>query len=443
MSTIVALSTAPINSAIHIIRLSGDRAYSIINKASNKKITKEGFKIQLVNIVDNKKRIDEVLVMKFVAPKSFTGEDLIEINCHGGIYLANKIIELLIKHGATLANRGEFSQRAFLNKKITLLQAQAIDNIIRSSSDKGISIANNGLNPKNNEIIAQFSETLFTLIGQVEVNIDYPEYDDVPNIDKKTFINKLTGMKTEIKKIIDISSQVLKFVNGINVAIVGKPNVGKSSLLNAFLNENKAIVSNVPGTTRDIVESKVNIDGVTINFIDTAGIHNKTNNKIEKIGISKSFESIESADLVLLVIDGSHKLDKIDLEILNKIKNKRHLIVSNKNDIKQANNELKSIKISAKKGNIQPLINEIKKEFNKTDIDSYDSVLLQSSNSIGVLKNVYESINEVLNMIKQNKPIDLTIDILHSAYENILNILGTNKDYAFIEKMFSKFCLGK
>ncbi|GMO15265.1 MAG: tRNA uridine-5-carboxymethylaminomethyl(34) synthesis GTPase MnmE [Mycoplasmoidaceae bacterium] len=442
-STIVSLATAPINSAIHIIRLSGDDTYKIINKISDKKVIREGYKIQMINILDNKKILDNVLIMKFVSPKSFTGEDLLEINCHGGIFLANKIIGLLISNGAKLANKGEYSKRAFMNNKISLNQANAINNLISSSSESAINFSHNGLNKETDKKLNIFINTLFTLIGEVEINIDYPEYDDVPNITKKQFLAKLNDMSKSMTTIIESSSKSIKSINGLNLLIVGKPNVGKSSLLNALLEEEKAIVSSTPGTTRDVVEGKLNIKGITFNIIDTAGIRKKTKDKIESIGISNSLKNIEKADIILFVIDGSKKMTSEDYDIFNIIKQKQYIVVSNKSDLSQTKSDIPSIKICAKKKDISNLITTISNASKKLFNSNNDTIMLQSNAAIGYLKQVKEKIQLCIDKIKTGISFDLIMEDLHEAHQNLLKIIGKDVDYEFIDEMFNKFCLGK
>jgi tRNA modification GTPase len=298
MKTIVALATAPMNGAIHIIRISGPDTFNIINQVATTHIQKRGYHIQRTKIVDKNKTLDDVLINTFVAPKSFTGEDLVEINCHGGYYLANKIIELLIQHGCVVALAGEFTQRAFMNNKLTLFEAESINNLINANSEKAIAIANHGLSKKVVQQLETFRHSLFELIGQVETNIDYPEFDDVPNVTVKQFKQRIEKFINWSQKIVNESSSLIPILEGINVVIVGKPNVGKSSLFNALLNENRAIVSKLPGTTRDVVNARINLNGVTINLLDTAGLR-KTHRTVEKMGIDKSYESIQKADLIL------------------------------------------------------------------------------------------------------------------------------------------------
>jgi len=357
--------------------------------------------------------------------------------------LANKIINLLIKNGAKLAEKGEFSKRAFMNNKLNLNQAHAINNLINSTNEKSIQFAHNGLNNETNKKLEEFINTLFLLIGQIEVNIDYPEYDDVPNISKKQFIQKLTEINKTLLQMINSSKQHMKYVEGFNIAILGKPNVGKSSLLNVLLQEEKAIVSSIPGTTRDIVEGRVNINGLTFNIIDTAGIRSKTNNKIEKIGINNSIKNIDKADIILFVIDGSKKMDEEDKKILSLIKNKNYIVVSNKADLKQTNNNLNVISVSAKTKRIDNLLTAIKNKAKTLSVNSSNTPLLQSSTSIGYIEQAQIKVNESLNNIKSNVSFDLIIQELHQAYEDLLKVTGKNVDYEFINEMFKKFCLGK
>jgi tRNA modification GTPase len=309
MKTIIALATPPMNGAIHIIRISGPDTFRIVKTISKEKIIKTGYTMQKISIIDQKQIIDQVIINKYVAPHSFTGEDSIEINCHGGYYLANCIIKLLIAHGCTLAKPGEFSQRAFMNNKLSLIEAEAINNLINATNESAIKIANQGFNKELFERINSFRKQLFLLIGQVEVNIDYPEFDDVPKITPIKFKQILNKLIKEMNQILIDSKRIMPYVEGIKVAIIGKPNVGKSSLLNAILNRPRVIVTDIPGTTTDVISERINIDGITINFMDTAGLH-ASNKKIESMGIDKTHEVIQQADLILFVVDASKPLSE-------------------------------------------------------------------------------------------------------------------------------------
>ncbi|MDR0752910.1 MAG: tRNA uridine-5-carboxymethylaminomethyl(34) synthesis GTPase MnmE [Mycoplasmataceae bacterium] len=454
--TIVALATGMINCAIHIIRVSGEKTYEILNKVCKKQIKKKGYTFELNDIVEknNSKvtKIDNVILVKYIAPHSFTGEDLIEINCHGGIFLANKIINLLIKNGCKLAKPGQFSKQAFLNKKINLNQANAINNLIKANNDFSLSLANNGLSLQTVKKLENIEEDFFKILGQVEINIDYPEYDDIPNLSNIQIIKLLKEIKDKLIQIDNISSIGLKYSNGINVCILGKPNVGKSSLLNALTSEEKAIVSNICGTTRDIIETKINIDGITLNIFDTAGIRRKNINKIEKIGIEKTLDLIKKVDVILLVFDGSKKInenDKYLIEIAKKT-NKKIIYIINKNDLikknkgmKKKNNELKNpIYISAKNNDILTLIKELKKQLPKFNLND-NSIVLQSQHSISILKSIINNIDDVLKIFKEKESIDIIMEKLHQIHNDFLTLLGKNEDYDFIINMFANFCLGK
>lgn len=440
MKTIVALATAPLNCAIHIIRVSGDDAFKIVNKISSTKITKVGFSIQRTTILDNKSPIDDVLVMKYVAPKSYTGEDIIEINCHGGLFIASKIIELLVKSGATYAKRGEFTQRALLNGKINLINAYGINNSINATNLTSLKLAQNSLNNKLTKKIQGFIEELFKLIGAIEVNIDYPEYDGVDNITNKVLIQKLIVLNNKLKELFDYSQASFKLTQGFNVALIGEPNVGKSSLLNKLLHENKAIVSNIPGTTRDVVEGKINYKDLTFNFIDTAGIRNKAN-VVEALGIKKTYQELKKADLILLVLDASKKNSKNENILLKKIQNKNHMIILNKSDLARKNNT-NGILFSCKKSKANKLMdlivkNVLTKDFNKTDM-----AYLQSADQIGTLLKAINQIDKVITQAKAKQPIDLLVEHLHTCYDSLNELIG-NGDLDFLDKLFANFCIGK
>ncbi|MDR0856838.1 MAG: tRNA uridine-5-carboxymethylaminomethyl(34) synthesis GTPase MnmE [Mycoplasmataceae bacterium] len=442
MDTIVALATPLMNCAIHIIRVSGNDSYAIVNKISKNKITKVGFTIQRTNIIEDGQSIDDVLINKFVAPKTFTGEDVIEINCHGGVYIAQKIIKLLIKNGCRLAKAGEFSQRAFMNKKINIHHAKSINNLINASSDLAIKHANHGMNGKTLEKLGELKEQIFTLVGQVEVNIDYPEYDDVPTIGKKEFLSTLDKCINEATKIISDSKTILVNSKKPVIAIVGKPNVGKSSLLNCLIKKNKAIVSKVSGTTRDIVEETIDINGMSLMLFDTAGIRN-SKNEIEKMGIDKTKHAIEEANLVIFVYDSSKPITAEDNEIIKTIKNKNHIIVANKSDLKQVTLLPQSISISTKNNDISVLEKTIANKFKKINFDEFNDAILQSNQDVLMLENINEKLKDVKQIIVDKHPIDLTLKLLHDALLQLTIITGENNSYDFITELFSKFCIGK
>ena len=437
---IVAIATPLMKCAIHVIRISGTDCYEIVNKITSKKINKEGYTIQHVNICDHDKLVDDVLVLKYVAPKSYTGEDMIEITCHGSPFIANKIVELLVINGAKMAGPGEFTKRAFLNNKLNLLQAEGINNLINSNSNASLKIAHKSIDKKTSEKINGIVSSLFLIIGQIEVNIDYPEYDDVPQISNDEIKTSLIEIIKSLNNIINDSNKVIPYVNGINVAIVGKPNVGKSSLLNAILNENKAIVSSVPGTTRDIIQYSAIIGDIAYNFIDTAGIHTPSD-RIEKVGIKLSKNTIKNAQLILFVVDGSKKTSKEDQKIYKLIKNKNHIVVINKSDINQLKIDFDGVKVSAKTKNISNLINKINKSAMNFDTDL--DVVLPSQNDINLTKSVINILEDVLVKLNHSEPLDLLIENLKQAHNKLLGILGQNEDFDLVNELFKNFCVGK
>lgn len=441
MKTIVALATAPLNCAIHIIRVSGDDAFKIINKISTNKIIKKGFSIQHTTIVDDKKQpIDDVLVMKYVAPKSYTGENIIEINCHGGVFIASKIIEMLVKAGCVYAKRGEFTQRALLNGKINLINAYGINNTINATNLTSLKLAQNSLNNKLTKKIQGFVEELFKLIGSIEVNIDYPEYDGVDNITNKVLIQKLTALNKKLRSLYDYSQISYKLTVGFNVALIGEPNVGKSSLLNKLIHENKAIVSNIPGTTRDIVEGKINYNDLTFNFVDTAGIRNKAN-VVEALGIKKTYQELKKADLILLVLDSSRKNSKNEDALLKKIKNRNHLIILNKSDLVRKNKTVGEL-FSCKRSHVSKLMNLIVKKVKCADLNNTDMAYLQTADQIGTLLKAINELEIVIKKAQSKQPIDLLVEHLHSCYDQLNELIG-NGDLDFLDKLFANFCVGK
>ncbi|MCQ3908417.1 MAG: tRNA uridine-5-carboxymethylaminomethyl(34) synthesis GTPase MnmE [Mycoplasmoidaceae bacterium] len=440
MKTIVALATAPLNCAIHIIRMSGNDAFKIINKISSTKITKVGFSIQHTTILDNTSPIDDVLVMKYVSPKSYTGENIIEINCHGGLFIASKIIELLVKSGATYAKRGEFTQRALLNGKINLINAYGINNTINATNLTSLKLAQNSLNNKLTKKIQGFIEELFKLIGSIEVNIDYPEYDGVDNITNNVLIKRLSLLNNKLNELHKYSEVSFKLSQGFNIALIGEPNVGKSSLLNKLLHENKAIVSNIPGTTRDIVEGRINYKDLTFNFVDTAGIRTKAN-VVEALGIKKTYQELKKADLILLVLDSSKKNSKNENMLLRQIKNKNHIVILNKSDLPRKN-KTNGFLFSCKKSKANTLMDLIIKNVKTIDFNKTDMAYLQSADQIGTLEKAIKQIDHVIIKAKRHQPIDLLVEHLHDCYDSLNELIG-NGDLDFLDKLFSNFCVGK
>ena len=442
--TIVAISTALGVGAISIIRVSGSDALNIVNKIYDKDITK--YKANTINyghIVDNGTVIDEVLVSVFLAPKTYTKEDIVEINSHGGIAVTNKIVELLLDEGARQAEPGEFTKRAFLNGRIDLLEAESVMDLIDAKTDTARRMAINGVDGKLSKKINDIRDLGLDLISNIEVNIDYPEYEDIEvmTIDKvRDFSEKLNKSIDELLK----DSENGKLIKeGINTVIIGRPNVGKSSILNALLNEDKAIVTDIPGTTRDVVEGSIRVNGILVNFLDTAGIR-ETDNKVEKIGVDKSLSLIEEADLVLFVLNNNDKFTKEDEELLEKTKNKKRIIVINKMDLDtKIDKEFEdSVKISANE-DVEPLLKKINELFELDKINNGDMTYLSNIRTINLLKQAKKVSKELITSLDNDLPIDmLEIDI-----RNILDLLGeiTGQKYdeELIDRLFKNFCLGK
>ncbi|AHF58345.1 tRNA uridine-5-carboxymethylaminomethyl(34) synthesis GTPase MnmE [Spiroplasma eriocheiris] len=444
--TIVAPTTSMMNQAISIIRLSGPDAFPIINKIFSKVVKPHKNEIHYGFIKDGAETLDQVLLMCFENPNSFTGEDVIEINCHGGVYITNKILKLLLKNGARLANRGEFSQRAFLNGKINLIQAEAINDLVHATNDQSAKIAISNLQNKNISVINNFRNDLLDIIANIEVNIDYPEYDGVGNLTVGELHEKLKVLSNRIAEIIALS-KIGKVINdGVNLVILGQPNVGKSSLLNALLNEDKAIVSDTPGTTRDIVEGRVNIGNLTLNLIDTAGIRT-TDNEIERIGINKAKEQITLADLVLLVFDSTRSLSVEEQELLELTKNKKRIIIINKIDLNPHHQYRFSadhqIEMAAINRDIKSLINKINELFSTDQLFKDDTIILSNIKQISILENVEKSLKNAYNNSTDGFPVDIVNVDLHESWNLLGELLGESYDDNLLDTMFSKYCLGK
>ena len=445
--TIAAISTALGVGAISIIRVSGEEATKIVSKIFTKDLTKvASHTIHYGYIKENNEIIDEVLVSVMLAPKTFTTEDIVEINCHGGISTTNKILELLLMKGCRLAEPGEFTKRAFLNGRIDLEEAEGIMDLIESKTDKARSLAINQLSGKVSNLIRNLREDLVQVLANINVNIDYPEYDDVEEVTIPLLQEKIKNIKEKIEDILKKSNNGKIIKEGIKTSIIGKPNVGKSSLLNTLLEEEKAIVTDIEGTTRDIVEGTVNIDGILLNIIDTAGIRD-TDNIVEKIGVDKSLELIDNSDLILFVLNNNEEITKEELELLEKIENKNHIIIVNKIDLeKKLNTNLLNnvIYISTKNNEgIDELKNTIKKIFNLEQIEKEDMTYLTSARSVAILKKVNEQINELEKNINNNMPIDMIELDIKNIWNLLGEIIGDTYEEELIDELFSRFCLGK
>ena len=435
--TIVAISTGLVEQAISIIRLSGDEAIEVVDKIFDKDLTKaKSHTITYGFIKDEDDIVDEVLVSVFRAPKSYTMEDIVEINCHGGIYITKRILSLCIANGARLARPGEFTQRAFLNGRIDMSQAEGINDLIKANNHNKASSAIHSLKGSVTRLIDPLCEDLLDIIANIEVNIDYPEYDDVEVLTNQKIRPKVVSFLARIDDIINKAQNSIIIKNGINTVILGQPNVGKSSLLNAMLQEDKAIVTNVAGTTRDLVEGEVTLNDVTLNLIDTAGIRD-TNDIVEKIGIEKSIEALNNAQLVILVCDD--KLDDEDKRLLDMAKDKPCLIVYNKKDLHDVKD---GINISAINNDIEELVDAINDMFKEEIIDNKMDTL-NNERQIGLAISARKHMLDVLKAIDDNVELDLVSIDLNMAYEDLKEILGHATREDLLDALFSKFCLGK
>ncbi|WP_342276372.1 tRNA uridine-5-carboxymethylaminomethyl(34) synthesis GTPase MnmE [Spiroplasma endosymbiont of Nebria brevicollis] len=447
--TIVTIATAQLNQAISIIRISGNDTYEFLNKVFDKDILKQkGHTLKTGYIVDyDGNKIDQVVLACYRAPKSFTGEETIEINCHGGVLITQKILQLLLTTGMRMATRGEFTRRAYLNDKIDLIESEAINDLIMAENDSTLKVAINSLSGKTKILINELSAELLTLIANITVNIDYPEYD---GIEQTTIENVMPLVEKFLNKIevIKEHSKIAKIIKeGINTVIIGKPNVGKSSLLNALLNEDKAIVSNQAGTTRDLVEGKINLGDITLNLIDTAGIRD-TLNDIEKAGINKSHDALNNADLIILVLDGSKPLTIQDKKLLSLVKNKNYLIAINKIDLGlklklDVKNKFNVVKISAINKEITNLISDIKNKIITTEINFSKELILANTRQLAYLDEIEISIKNALEDLKSYISIDLIIVHLQKAWNTILQMQGKKFETNLLDEIFKRFCLGK
>ncbi len=440
--TIVAISTALQQGAVSIIRLSGDEAIAIANTLFSRDLTRqESHTIKYGMIKDpiTSKEVDEVLVSVFKAPKSFTCENVVEINCHGGVYITRKILSLCISAGARLARAGEFTQRAFLNGRIDLTQAESIMDILQADNDKSIMLALNGIKGSVSSLINPLIDDIMNIIAHIEVNIDYPEYDDVEQLSNVVLLPYLKQFEQRLEEILKKANSGRILKNGVKTVILGKPNVGKSSLLNALLEEDKAIVTDIEGTTRDIVEGVVHLENVTLHLIDTAGIR-ATSDKIEKIGIEKSLQMLEEAELVVVLLDGSRPLDQQDDEILEITKDKQRIVVTNKTDLQPVFKE--GLLISAAKHEIQDLIKEINQRYLEHQYAA-DEAVLNNDRQIALISKALNSVVQAIEAIENEIELDLvTIDI-QAAYMSLKEILGEVSREDLLDVMFSRFCLGK
>lgn len=446
--TICAISTALGVGGISIIRLSGSDAIGIVNKLfKGKDLSKvQTHTINYGHIVYNDELIDEVLVSVMRAPHTYTMEDVVEVNLHGGIATTNRVLQIFLESGCRLAEPGEFTKRAFLNGRIDLVEAEAVSDVINADNENARSLSVNQLSGKLSEIIKNIRGKLIDVEANIEVNIDYPEYEDIEDMTVDKVASTLEEVSSLMKKLIDESKTGKIIKDGINVALIGKPNVGKSSILNALLEEEKAIVTDIEGTTRDIVEGKMILNGNAINFIDTAGIR-ETDNVVEKIGVDKSLKQLDSADLVILVLNNNEKLSKEEKAILEKLKDKNYIVFINKNDLESKlflQNEDNVVYGNTIKDNgLDALKNKISEIFALNEIPKKDFTYISNARQLSLMKLAKDFIDSAIIATKEDVPVDLIEIDITNARNYLGEIIGETYSDELIDELFSRFCLGK
>ncbi len=444
--TICAISTSLGVGAISIIRVSGEDAIKkVAGLFSGKDLTKvESHTIHYGHIINNNEVIDEVLVSVFKAPKTYTKEDIVEINSHGGIAPTKKVLEILLENGIRLAEKGEFTKRAFLNGRLDLCEAESVNALLSSNTDLERKLALNGISGKVSRKIKKVREIIVELMANIEVNIDFPEYEDALEITLENLPPRLKEIKKELENLLD-EAKVGKLISeGIKVAIVGRPNVGKSSILNHLLQENKAIVTDIAGTTRDIVEGELELKGIRLKFIDTAGIR-KTEDIVERIGVDKSLEMIKEADLVIHVLNNNEELTNEDKEIQEKIKGKTKITFINKNDLESKI----AIKDDYVTGNtmsdngLDNLKNKIIELFDLEKLEQSNLEIVSSTRAINLIKEALKHIYNAINNISDEIPVDMIAIDIKAAWDALGEITGESYQDELLDTLFSKFCLGK
>lgn len=444
--TICAISTTLGVGAISIIRVSGKEAIEKVNNITNIDLTNK--KTHTVNygyIKDKDEIIDEVLITIMKAPKTFTTEDTVEINCHGGIATTEKVLELLLNQGIRLAEPGEFTKRAFLNGRIDLTESEAVNDLINAKTDKARQIVINNLKGSTSNKIRTLREKLVIIITNIEVNIDYPEYKDIEEMTIEKIKDEIDSIEQELENIIKNSENSKIITNGINVAIIGRPNVGKSSILNKLIEEDKAIVTNIPGTTRDVVEASFNLNGITLNLIDTAGIR-ETDDVVEKIGVEKSKKALEKADLVLLILNNNETITEEDKKLLEISKDKKRIIVVNKTDLdkKLELNEKNIVYTNTIEENgIESLLKKISEIYRLEQIETNDFYYLSNLEQLNRLKNTRKNIKDIKQGLEDNQPIDMLEIDLREIWQTLGEIIGETYTEELLDNLFKNFCVGK
>ena len=449
MDTIVAISTAIGVGAISIVRLSGKDAIDIVDSIFSRDLKNvESHKVVYGYIKDNEEVIDEVLVTVMKSPKTYTLEDIVEISCHGSISTTKKILELIMLKGARLAEKGEFTKRAYLNGRIDLIEAEGINELLNSDSELNRKISINKVSGKLSQLIKTFKDNLLNIISDIAVNIDYPEYTDIYVTTNENIKKEVDYIENSLKSILknSVDGEIIKA--GIKTAIIGRPNVGKSSILNSLLDYDKAIVTNIPGTTRDLVEGSVLIDGVTFNLIDTAGIR-ETEDIVEKYGVDKSLKQIEEADLVMLVLNNNEVLTNYDKDLIEKSNDKKRIVVINKTDLENkldiSNLDLENVIYinTIEKEKIDILKDKIIELFNLGSLNSSDLMILTNTRQINLVKESLAILQDVKQALNNNDPIDLIEFDLKNIYEKLSEMLGEGSKLDVIDRIFERFCVGK
>ncbi|MCO4329608.1 tRNA uridine-5-carboxymethylaminomethyl(34) synthesis GTPase MnmE [Staphylococcus hyicus] len=457
LDTITSISTPMGEGAIGIVRLSGHDAVEIADKLYKGKSKLKDVASHTINyghIIDpeTNETVEEVMVSVLRAPRTFTREDIIEINCHGGILTINRVLELTMTHGARIAEPGEYTKRAFLNGRIDLSQAEAVMDFIRAKTDRASKVAQNQIEGRLSDMIKAQRQSILEILAQVEVNIDYPEYDDVEDATTEFLLERSKAIKTDIQKLLDTGVQGKIMREGLSTVIVGKPNVGKSSMLNSLIHDNKAIVTEIAGTTRDVLEEYVNVRGVPLRLVDTAGIR-ETEDIVERIGVERSRKALSEADLILFVLNYNEALTEEDRKLYEVIKNEDAIVIINKMDLEQRLNidELKAmvgdmpiIETSIlKQQGIDDLELQIKDLFFGGEVQSQDMTYVSNSRHISLLKQAKQAIQDAIDAAEMGVPMDMVQIDLTRTWEILGEIIGESASEELIDQLFSQFCLGK